>query len=152
MQIQGSGFKKITEAYYAAHNYRDELEPKFYSDASSFRVTLYNLNTGQTDDKTGNEPLKQAIDVLQTGDILQKQAFEQRINELNVTLKTKVNILKLFKVVGFERVFGRTDMTQILGITVSPAGEIIRKLKTEELITPVSGYGKGKWKFIMPEE
>ena len=43
-------------------------------------------------------------------------------------------------------------MSQILGITVSPAGEIIRKLKTEELIAPVSGYGKGKWKFIDPKE
>jgi ATP-dependent DNA helicase RecG len=48
MERQGSGFKKITETYYAAHNYRDELEPKFYSDASSFQVTLYNLNYGQT--------------------------------------------------------------------------------------------------------
>ena len=46
MERQGSGFKKITETYHAAHNYRDELEPKFYSDASSFQVTLYNLNYG----------------------------------------------------------------------------------------------------------
>ena len=44
MERQGSGFKKITEAYYAAHNYRAELEPKFYSDSVSFQVTLYNLN------------------------------------------------------------------------------------------------------------
>ena len=29
MERQGSGFKKITETYYAAHNYREELEPKF---------------------------------------------------------------------------------------------------------------------------
>ena len=28
MERQGSGFKKITETYRAAHNYRDELEPK----------------------------------------------------------------------------------------------------------------------------
>lgn len=48
MERQGSGFKKITEAYRAAHNYRDELEPKFYSDASSFQVTLFNLNYGTT--------------------------------------------------------------------------------------------------------
>ncbi len=43
---QGSGFKKITEAYYAAHNYHAKLEPKFYSDVTSFQVTLYNLNYG----------------------------------------------------------------------------------------------------------
>lgn len=46
MERQGSGFKKITEAYHAAHNYRVELEPKFYSDAASFQVTLYSLNYG----------------------------------------------------------------------------------------------------------
>ena len=152
MERQGSGFKKITESYRAAHNYRDELEPKFYSDASSFQVTLYNLNYGQTTDKTGDDSRKQAIDAHETGDCSKNQLIEQRINELNVTQTTKAHILTLFKVVGCERVFGRTDMSQILGITVSPAGEIIRKLKTEELIAPVSGYGKGKWKFIDPKE
>ena len=44
MERQGSGFKKITEAYHTAYNYREELEPEFYSDITSFQVTLYNLN------------------------------------------------------------------------------------------------------------
>lgn len=152
MERQGSGVKKITESYRAAHNYRDELEPKFYSDASSFQVTLYNLNYGKTTDKTGDDSQKQAIDAHETGDCSKNQLIEQRINELNVTQTTKAHILTLFKVVGFEQVFGRTDVSQILGITVSPSGEIIRKLKTEELIAPVSGYGKGKWKFVAPKE
>lgn len=58
MERQGSGFKKITEAYHAAYNYRPELEPKFYSDGTSFQVTIFNLNYGQTVD--GNQQ-KQAI-------------------------------------------------------------------------------------------
>ena len=48
MERQGSGFKKITESYHAAHNYRKELESEFYSDVTSFQVTLYNLNYGTT--------------------------------------------------------------------------------------------------------
>ena len=32
------------EDYHNAVNYRPELEPKFYSDISSFIVTLYTLN------------------------------------------------------------------------------------------------------------
>lgn len=36
MERQSSGFRKITEAYYAAHNYCAELEPKFYSESGSF--------------------------------------------------------------------------------------------------------------------
>ena len=35
MERQGSGFKKITESYYAAHNYRKELKPGFYSEVTS---------------------------------------------------------------------------------------------------------------------
>ena len=152
MERQGSGFKKITEAYHAAHNYRDELAPKFYSDASSFHVTLYNLNYSQTDVETGDESEKQAIDAMETGDCSKKQAIEQKINELNVTRMTREKIMILFQTVGFEQIFGRTDISQIIGITVSPAGEIIKKLKTEDLIVPVTGYCKGKWKFTLPEE
>ena len=62
MERQGSGFKKITETYRAAHNYRDELEPKFYSDVTSFQVTLYNLNYGQSIDKTSISDENQLFD------------------------------------------------------------------------------------------
>jgi len=151
MERQGSGFKKITEAYRAAHNYNEELEPKFYSDASSFQVTLYNLNYQQTTGITGDCSQTQAIETPETGDCSEKQLIEQQINALNVTQTTKANILTLFNVLGFERVFGRTDMSQILGITVSPAGEIIKKLKAAELIVPVTGHGKGKWRFVLPK-
>ena len=44
MERQGSGFKKITDAYCKAYNYRDELRPCFYSDGNIFQVILYNLN------------------------------------------------------------------------------------------------------------
>ncbi|MBO5486176.1 MAG: hypothetical protein J5988_04495 [Eubacterium sp.] len=44
MERRGSGFKKIKDDYHKAVNFRSELEPQFYSDATSFWVTLYNLN------------------------------------------------------------------------------------------------------------
>jgi hypothetical protein len=40
-------------------------------------------------------------------------------------------------------------VSQILGITVSPADEIIKKLKAAELMAPVTGHGKGKWRFVL---
>ncbi len=87
-----------------------------------------------------------------TVDWQKKQLIEQRINMLNVNQTTKSKVLILFHAVGFERVFGRTDMSQIIGITVSPAGELIKKLKAAELIDNVRGHGKGKYKFIEPQE
>lgn len=152
MERQGSGFKKITETYHAAHNYRKELEPKFYSDVTSFQVTLYNLNYGQSTDKTGVESQNQAIHMSESGDCSLNQLIEQKINALNVNQTTKAKMMMLFDAVGFEKIFGRTDISQIVGITVSPAGELIKKLKTAGLIDSVKGRGKGKYKFIETKE
>ena len=44
------------------------------------------------------------------------------VDETEYTL----DILILFNVLGFERVFGHTDVSQILGIAILPAGEIIK--------------------------
>ena len=116
MERQGSGFKKITETYRAAHNYRDELEPKFYSDASSFQVTLYNLNYGAAANTT-----KITIED-------ENVAIEVAIDRLNASQGT------------------------IAKDSVTAAGNLITKLKNADLIEPVSGFGKGKYKFIPPKE
>lgn len=44
MERQGSGLSKIHDAYERAANYREGMEPKFYSDRSQFTVFLLNLN------------------------------------------------------------------------------------------------------------
>ncbi|MCG4527636.1 putative DNA binding domain-containing protein [Intestinimonas massiliensis] len=148
MERQGSGFKKITEAYRAAHNYRDELEPKFYSDASSFQVTLYNLNFGQTEDKAGLPNKNQAFDDEKTGLQDKKQAFESLLAGLGVSAPTRENMLKLFQRFGFDIPFARADVMQVTGITATPATELMRKMKEAKLIE--SAKGRGKYKFIEP--
>ena len=150
MARQGSGIKKITEAYRAAHNYRDELEPKFYSDTSSFQVTLFNLNYGQTDVKTGLVDEKQAFDDEKTGLQDKKQAFESLLAGLGVSVPTRENMLKLFQRFGFDGAFARADVMQVTGITATPATELMRKMKETKLIESVKG--RGKYKFIEPKK
>lgn len=135
MERQGSGFKKITETYRAAHNYRDELEPKFYSDASSFQVTLYNLNygTAATANKVTIEDENVAID------------------RLNASQGTIAKAKAVFANMGADGVFGRSDIAAITKDSVTAAGNLITKLKNADLIEPVSGFGKGKYKFTPPE-
>jgi DNA-binding MarR family transcriptional regulator len=41
---------------------------------------------------------------------------------------------------------------RLIGITSSPAGALIDKLKAAGLVEPVIGQGKGKYKFVMPLE
>ena len=137
MERQGSGFKKITESYYAAHNYRDELAPKFFSDASSFQVTLYNLNY-----ETPANATNVAIDV----------AIDVAIEELNATSNTIEKVKIIFASMGFDGIFGRSDIATITNDSVTAAGNLITKLKNAGLIESVRGFGKGKYKFIEPKE
>ena len=150
MERQGSGFKKITESYHAAHNYRSELEPQFYSDASSFQVTLYNLNYGLPIHETGLADEKQTSEREKTVLQNEKQAFESLLAGLTVSTPTKDHMLKLFRNFGFDTIFARADVMQVTGITATPATELMRKMKETKLI--VRAKGRGKYIFAMPTE
>lgn len=55
MERRGSGFKKIKADYHRAVNFREALEPQFYSDRTNFIVTLFNLNYSVEVGKTGKQ-------------------------------------------------------------------------------------------------
>ena len=147
MERQGSGFKKITESYRAAHNYRDELEPKFYSDASSFQVTLYNLNYG-TDEKVAVGEEKVALEQEKVAFEAKKVAFEHFISELKLNKPTKDNILSLFESFGYDVPFSRADVIELCGLAPSSAGKMLSKIKEFDLIIPATEQGRGKYIFI----
>ena len=147
MERRGSGFRRIKSDYQNAVNYRPEVTPKFYSTNTSFFVTLYNLNYGVPVAKKGVFKGEQAIESPETGVSGAKQAFEQRLDLLPFTSSTRKNIETLYQAYGTEKVFGRAEIMQITGITASPAGELIRKMKSAGLIVAVSGQGKGRYKF-----
>ena len=146
MERQGSGFKKITESYRAAHNYRDELEPKFFSDASSFQVTLYNLNYG-----TAINATKAAIEDENVAIAPDHLAIEVAIDKLNASQATIAKAKAVFSNMGVDGIFGRSDIAAITNDSVTAAGNLITKLKNADLIEPVSGFGKGKYKFVVPK-
>ena len=152
MERQGSGFKKITESYHAAHNYRAELEPKFYSDVTSFQVTLYNLNYGQSIDKTSISDENQLFDEQKAVVSEKNQLFETLLLGLKAKASTKETMLKLYHKFGFDAAFARADIMKLAGVTSSPAGALIDKLKSAGLIEPVAGQGKGKYRFVLPKE
>ena len=147
MERQGSGFKKITESYRAAHNYRDELEPKFYSDASSFQVTLYNLNYG-TDENGAVGEEKVVLEQEKVAFEAKKVAFERSISELKLNKPTKDNILSLFESFGYDVPFSRADVIELCGLAPSSAGKMLSKIKEFDLIVPVTEQGRGKYIFI----
>ena len=61
--------------------------------------------------------------------------------------KTKAHIGKLFAAFGHDKIFGRTDVMRLLGLTASPASELLRKMHQLGLTEAVTGSGKGKYVF-----
>ena len=63
------------------------------------------------------------------------------------SIKTTVHIHRLFDRFGFDEVFGRSAVMELLEMKSSGASKLIYNLVQADIIEPVSGYGKGKYKF-----
>ena len=88
-----------------------------------------------------------------------KQHIEQHIPDGNEILKrldaevissrAKTNVHKLYAEFGRERIFGRGDVMEVLGITENPASALLRKMYELKLTEKISGAGKGKYRFVV---
>lgn len=63
------------------------------------------------------------------------------------SIKTTVHIQRLFKKYGYEEIFGRSAVMELLDLKSSGASKLLSNLLKADIIEPVSGYGKGKYKF-----
>ncbi len=63
------------------------------------------------------------------------------------TVKTMAHIHRLFEEFGFDGVFGRSAVMEILELKSSGASKLLSNLVQADIIEPVSGHGKGKYKF-----
>ena len=66
-------------------------------------------------------------------------------NEFSV--KTMVHIHRLFDGFGFDGIFGRSAVMELLELKGSGASKLLSNLVKADIIEPVSGHGKGKYKF-----
>lgn len=62
--------------------------------------------------------------------------------------KTIVHIYRLFEKFGYDEVFGRRAVMELLELKSSRASKFLSNLVQADIIMAVSGYGKGKYKFI----
>lgn len=66
---------------------------------------------------------------------------------IDFSIKTTVHIYRLFEKFGYDEVFGRSAVMELLELKGSSASKLLANLVQANLIEPVSGYGKGKYKF-----
>ena len=63
------------------------------------------------------------------------------------SVKTTVHIHRLFEKFGFDEVFGRSAAMELLELKGSGASKLLSNLVQADIIEPVSGHGKGRYKF-----
>lgn len=63
--------------------------------------------------------------------------------------ETTVHIHRLFEKFGFDEVFGRSAVMELLQLKSSGASKLISNLVQSDIIEPVSGHRKGKYKLIL---
>ena len=64
-----------------------------------------------------------------------------------ISEKTIYHTVEIFSKCGKENCFGRTIVEEITGLKPSRASKLIKLLVDSEVIVPVTGHGKGKYRF-----
>ena len=79
-----------------------------------------------------------------------KADIEKRLANIDEVIrdKTSMHIIALYEECGKDTIFGRSIVEQITGLKSSRASEIINLMLENEIIVPVKGNGKGKYRFI----
>ena len=79
----------------------------------------------------------------------QKVDIESVLSEkgIDFSVKTTIHIHRLFEKFGFDEVFGRSAVMELLVLKGSGASKLLSNLVQADIIEPVSGHGKGRYKF-----
>lgn len=78
-------------------------------------------------------------------DIEDECVFSDKLS--NFSIKTIAHIYKMFNKYGYNEVFGRSAVRELLELKDSSVSKLLSKLLQSDIIENVSGYGKGKYKF-----
>ena len=78
----------------------------------------------------------------------QKQDIDDKKQDIDGFGKVaKRHVQLLFDTFGYDSMFGRKEVMEVLTITASPASELIKKMLVKGVIYPLKGQGKGKYLF-----
>ena len=80
-----------------------------------------------------------------------KPDIEEKLANISdaLKIKTKENIIKLYKEYGTDKIFGRSLIEKVTGLKSSRASELIKIMLDNNLIESVKGHGKGKYRFSL---
>ena len=140
-------------------NYRN-VKNGVYEDISFLEIFLRNLLMGEKNelknrymhirwDKTTHPDDKQHIEQHIEQHIGDEDSFSEALDAKEISSKLKTNIIRLHETFGKEKVFGRSDVIDLLGITERPASTLLGKMCSLGLTEKITGAGKGRYRFIV---
>lgn len=71
------------------------------------------------------------------------------MEESSFNKTAKKNLVKLIRGIELNEIFGHSRVVEIVGCEASSASAALKKLEAFDLIEPVVGHGKGKYRFKM---
>ena len=77
----------------------------------------------------------------------EKVDIESVLSEKGFSAKTIIHRRRLFDKFGYDEVFVRSAVTELLELKNSGASKLLSSLLRADIIEPVSGHGKGRYKF-----
>lgn len=107
------------------------------------------MHTGGMFEKADIGSSKANIEDVEADIETQKANIRNRLLSFSHTIseKTIYYVLELFSKCGKKEYFGRTIVEEVTGLKSTRASELIKMLVDSEVIVPVTGYGKGKYRF-----
>ena len=67
--------------------------------------------------------------------------------EGSFTAKTASHVCRLLEEFGFRTIFGRSDVQTVLGLKPTRSTALMKEMSEKGFIKPVTGLGKGKYRF-----
>ena len=133
----GSGYPLILNATKEGNYPTPEVYDKFNPDVT--KLTIFIIKLSSKDEKPDINTQKPDIEV-------QKPDIEELINKIECQNNVKNHLLTIHDKLS-NTIFGRGDVIEVTNSGKSQASIYIKLLKDNNLIEPVTGHGKGKYKF-----
>ena len=139
-------------------NYRD-VKNGIYEDMTFLETFLRNLLMGEQNElknrymhirweETTHSESKQHIKRHIEQHVPNENSILNVLNTKGISSRMRSNIIKLHEAFGMEKIFGRSDVIEVLGITERPASTLLGKMYSLGLTEKITGAGKGRYRFV----
>lgn len=126
-------------------NEKNELHNRDLHISGFWTTKKVDIQTEKADDKDPKADILSSKVDIQDSKVDIEDLLAEKAKDFSA--KTVSHIRRMFDAFGYDTVFARSAIVELLGIQNSGASKLLSRLRQAGIIEPVSGKGKGKYKF-----